>query len=55
MEEAINNGMSKDDIFYAKNHEDLLNLLKDFLTDGDTVLFKASNGMHLFDVVEKLK
>jgi len=55
VEEAINNGMNEQNIYYAKNKEDLIQKLKKEMSDGDCILFKASNGMKLFDIVEKLK
>ena len=54
VEEAERNGMKKDNIYYVKTQEELINLLKTHIISGDEVLFKASNGMHLFEVVEKL-
>ena len=52
---AIQNGMSTDKIFYFENIEDLEKDLKNEIKKGDAVLFKAANGMRLFEVVDNLK
>ena len=54
-EEAENNGMKKENIFYFTDKEELLEKIKNTMEKGDSILFKASNGMKLFDIVEKLK
>lgn len=54
-EEAVTQGYHKENILYFKDKELLLNKLKQNLQEGDIVLFKASNGMRLFEVVENLK
>lgn len=54
-EEAEIHGYDKENIFHFENKELLLNKLKEILNEGDVILFKASNGMKLFEVVEKLK
>ena len=54
-EEAEKNGIGKEKIYYAANKDDLINTLEKEIKQGDNVLFKASNGMRLFDVVEKIK
>lgn len=55
IEEAIKNGISDKDVYYANTQEELIKMLKEQIKSDDTVLVKASNGMKLFDVVEKLK
>ena len=55
MEEAIKNGISDKNVYYANTQEELIKMLKEELQNEDTILVKASNGMKLFDVVEKLK
>ncbi len=55
VEEAIKNGITKDNTYYAKDSHDLLNKIKENMREGDAILFKASNGMRLFEVVEALK
>lgn len=54
-EEAKNCGYDSKNILYFESKENLLNKLKQSLQEGDIVLFKASNGMKLFEVVENLK
>ena len=54
-EEASHEGMNKQNIYYANTQEELIKKLESEIIDGDEVLFKASNGMHLFDIVEVLK
>lgn len=54
-DEAIKNGMREDDIFYFENKEQLLEKIQNTMEEGDAILFKASNGMKLFELVEKLK
>ena len=54
-EEAEKRGLDKKDIFYFKNKELLLDQLKNNLQEGDIILFKASNGMKLFEIAENLK
>lgn len=55
VEEAINNGMNNENIYYINNKEDLIEKIKQSMKSNDYILFKASNGMKLFDIVEKLK
>ena len=40
--------------FYFDSNNELLLNLKNIMKKEDTILFKASNGMKLFEVVEKL-
>lgn len=40
---------------HFENNEELENALKDTIQPGDVILVKASNGMHLKEVVEELK
>ena len=41
--------------YYYNTKEELLSKLKDMLQEKDVILFKASNGMKFFELVEKLK
>ena len=52
--EAVTRGYSKENIFKFSNNDELYEYIKNNILDGDTILFKASNGMKLFNVVEKL-
>ena len=54
-DEAQNLGFKKENIFLFNDKDLLLNNLKDFIQNGDVVLFKASNGMQLYKIVENLK
>lgn len=53
--EAENNGMKKDNIIYFNNKIVLLEKIKNTMEKGDCILFKASNGMKLFEIVQELK
>ena len=55
MDETLKNEMKKSDVLYVNTKEELIKLLKNQINNGDIVLFKASNGMRLFDVVQTLK
>lgn len=52
---AIANGISKENIFYFSKKEDLEKSLISFLRPDDTLLIKASNGMHFGEIVDKIK
>ncbi len=54
-EQAIKNGVNKENIYYLETKEELLEKLKNKIEKGDAILFKASNGMKLFEIAEKLK
>ena len=47
--------MKKNNIYYFENKSNLENKLKEIAKKGDIILFKASNGMRFFDIVENLK
>ena len=55
IEEARNKGFCNESIYYFKEKKELNNFLNKFLKSGDATLFKASNGMKLFEVVDELK
>lgn len=54
-DEAIKQGLPKENIFYAKTKEELVQEIKNTMEKDDVFLFKASNGMKLFEIVEELK
>ena len=54
VEEAIKKGMEKSNIYYFDEKNDINDFVKDLWQDGDVILFKASNGMRYYDVVDKL-
>ena len=45
-------GMLKENIYYFESKEELTDKLKGITKVGDIILFKASNGMRFFDIVE---
>ena len=55
VEEAIKNGIKKENTFYFEDKNKLIEKIKNTMEEGDTILFKASNGMKLFEIVEKIK
>ena len=48
-------GMNSSKIFYYKDKKELEDSIKKIWNAGDVILFKASNGMRFFEIVEKLK
>ena len=54
-EEAIREGYNKNNIVQFEERNELIEQLNKNITSGDIVLFKASNGMKLFNIVEELK
>lgn len=54
-ETAKTNGFKQENIYYFENKEPIVKLLEQILAPEDVVLFKASNGMRFFDMVEELK
>ena len=42
-------------IYYLKNNDEVLNKVKELMKEKDVILFKASNGMKFFEIVEQLK
>ena len=55
VESAKKKGFPEKDIYYLKNKEEIIELLKQIVQEKDVILFKASNGMRFFDIVEKVK
>ena len=55
VDEAIIKGYDNKKTYHFTKSEDLIEFLQKFIMPGDLLLFKASNGMKLFDVVEKIK
>ncbi len=50
---AIDSGINKENVYYLKNVEEILNILKTIVKKGDIILFKASNGMKFYDIANK--
>lgn len=48
-------GMAKENIYYFKEKENIIEKLKQIMKKDDVILFKASNGMKFFEIVEKIK
>ena len=53
--EAENGGLEKKKIIHFNNREELIEKIKNTMEKGDSILFKASNGMKLFEIVQELK
>ena len=54
VESAEKEGMKKENVHYFENREQVEDFVKDNLQSGDSILFKASNGMKFFNIVENL-
>ena len=52
---AEEEGMNKENIYYFEDKNEIIKLLQKIMTKDDVVLFKASNGMKFFEIVEELK
>ena len=52
-DEALKNGMKKEKVFYLKEKDKALELLRKITKTGDVVLFKASNGMKFYELADK--
>ena len=53
-ESAKDNGMPIENIYYLENKEEVEKFIKNNWHSGDSILFKASNGMKFFNIVENL-
>ena len=54
VENAEKEGMNKQNIYYFESKEQVEELVKKIWQSGDSILFKASNGMKFFNIVENL-
>ena len=54
VENAEKEGMKKQNIYYFETREQVEELVKKIWQSGDSILFKASNGMKFFNIVENL-
>ncbi len=54
IEETQRLGMKKENTHYFQKKEDILEYLKNNMKSGDVILFKASNGMKFYELVENL-
>lgn len=50
VDQAKKEGMNEKNIYYLENRNEILDLLKKEVKQGDVLLFKASNGMKFFDI-----
>ena len=54
VESAKEEGMDSKNIYYFQETEEMEKFLKTIWNSGDCILFKASNGMKFFEIVENL-
>ena len=54
VENAEKEGMKKQNIYYFETREQVEELVKKIWQSGDSILFKASNGMKFFNIVENI-
>lgn len=54
VDSAKYNGMDTDKIYYFEDKLEIEKFINDNSRNGDVILFKASNGMKFFEIVEKL-
>lgn len=54
VQSARDMGMDNRKIFYFENREKIREFIENNWQKGDTILFKASNGMKFFEIVDKL-
>ena len=54
VESAEKKGMQKQNIYYFETKEQVEEFIKETWQNGDSILFKASNGMKFFNIVENL-
>ena len=49
---ASKNGMKKEDIIECNSNMEAINIIKDIMDKNDSLLFKASNGMHFEEIIK---
>ena len=54
VEAAKENGMESDNLYYFEDKSKIQEFIKNIWKEGDAILFKASNGMKFFEIVENL-
>ena len=54
VDSAKNDGMPKDSVYYFENKDEIEDFVRNNWKSGDAILFKASNGMKFFNIVENL-
>ena len=55
VEQAIESGMPKENIYYVNDKEEILNIFKKVNKPNDVVLIKASNGMKFYELIDEMK
>lgn len=53
-DKAISVGFNKNNSYYFNSNIECIDFLKGFLKRGDTVLFKGSNGMKLYEIIDEI-
>ena len=53
-DKAISVGFDKNNSYHFNNNIECIDFLKGFLKRGDTVLFKGSNGMKLYEIIDEI-
>ncbi len=53
--DAISYGMAADQVYFASSNDDAADWLRRKLQPGDTVLVKGSRGLHMEDIVQKVR
>jgi len=54
-EEALNNGMNQENLKYYADKDEVIKEINSIILDKDIVLVKASRGMHLEKIIDKIK
>ena len=54
VEQAEAEGMNKDNIYYMKTQEEIVQKVRKIAKQGDVILVKASNGMKFYELPEKI-
>lgn len=54
-ESAIKHGLSEENAYYLDDKEEIVKYINLKMQKGDAILFKASNGMKFYNLVEELK
>ena len=55
VDQAKKEGMNEQNIYYFEDKNQILDLLKKEVKQGDVLLFKASNGMKFFDLATEIQ
>ena len=52
---ALHSGMEEKNIYSFDNNQECIEFLKEYLKPKDAIIFKASNGMKLYEIIDKIK